>query len=345
MEKEKRKSTTVSVFCGALAQLIHGGISLGDALMLMAEEEPDQAYRSCLKQMAAGADAGGDLSRLMEQAGTFPAYACTLTRVGQQTGKLEETLEALGRYYAARARLQQQTRSALVYPAVLLAVLLAVAVVLLVWVLPVFADVYAQLGVGMNDLAGWLLAFGALLKAALPWLAGGLAVAAVLLAMPPVRAWLSLQWNRHFGDRGVGRKLLSARFVYALSVAISSGMEAEAAVELASGIARGESAGFHARCRTCRAALEAGDSLGMALSRGGFLSPPDRRLLEAAARSGRQDEMLGSIAQSLTQDSQEALAARTARLEPTLVVASCLVIGGVLLAVMLPLLNIMNAIG
>ena len=345
MEKEKRKATTVSVFCGALAQLIHGGISLGDALMLMAEDEPDQAYRGCLKQMAAGADRGEDLARLMEQAELFPAYACALTRVGQRTGKLEETLEALGRYYAARARLQQQVRRALMYPAVLLAVLLAVAVVLLVWVLPVFADVYAQLGIGMNGLAGWLLAFGALLKAALPWFAGVLVAAAVLLAMPPVRTWLSFQWNRHFGDRGVGRKLLSARYVYALSVAVSSGMEAEAAAELASGVARWEAAGFALRCRACRVALEAGDSLGAALSKGGFLSPPDRRLLEAAARSGHQDEMLRSIAQTLTEDSQEALATRTARLEPALVVASCLVIGGVLLAVMLPLLNIMNAIG
>lgn len=345
MEKKKQNFSAVSVFCGALAQLIHGGIGLADALVLLAEDGEASADRALLKNMAAGADEGADLARLMEETGVFPAYACTLVRVGQQTGKLEESLEALHRYYDTRSRLQRQIRGALVYPAVLLGVLLAVAVVLLVWVLPVFADVYAQLGVRMKGVAGWLLAFGGLLKAALPWIGVALAAVAVLLAVPSVRCWVSSQWNRYFGDRGVGKKVLSARFVHALSVAVASGLEAQAAAELAAKVAQGEAVDFSLRCRTCQAALAQGDSLGLALSKGDFLASSDRRLLDAATRSGRQDEMLQTIAQTLTQDSEEALAARASRLEPALVVASCFVIGGVLLTVMLPLMNIMNAIG
>ena len=345
MKRRKLKPETLSVFCGALVQLIHGGIGLGDALVLMAEDEEDQEYGTLLEEMARGADDGASLTQLMDSTGVFPAYTCTLTQVGQQTGKLEEVLDALGSYYTARAQLRRQIRSALVYPAVLLMVLLAVAVVLLVWVLPVFGDVYAQLGVGMTGTAGFLMKLGAALKAVLPGIGIALLLAGVLLALGPVRSWLFGRWDRYFGDRGVGRKLLSAQFVYALSVAISSGMEVVEAAELASGIDRGKNVSFHSRCRACRDALELGDSLAVSLSKGGFLTPPERKLLDAAARSGRQDEMLWSIAQDLLGKSQEALAAQTARLEPALVVAGCLLIGGVLLSVMLPLLDIMNALG
>ena len=89
--------------------------------------------------------------------GRFPAYVSTLTDVGERVGRIEQTLTSLSRYYENRERMDRRMQAALLYPAMLILVLLAVAVVLLVWVLPVFNDVYAQLGTGLTGFAGSLL--------------------------------------------------------------------------------------------------------------------------------------------------------------------------------------------
>ena len=91
-----------------------------------------------------------------------------MIEVGEETGRTEEALSALSQYYEQRARLDRQVRSALLYPAVMLVLMLLVIGVLLVRVLPIFDDVYASLGGRLTGVAGGLLAIGRWLDSAMP---------------------------------------------------------------------------------------------------------------------------------------------------------------------------------
>ena len=345
MKPKMLTNEQVCSFCMALEHLIQAGIGLGDALVLLKEDAQDPDTRQMLTKMALRADEGAALSSVIRDSGRFPTYVSTLTAVGERAGKPEQTLAALVRYYESRERMDRHLRSALVYPASLLAVLLAVALVLLVWVLPVFDDVYARLGSRLTGVAGGLLAVGNVLRKGMPALCIGLVLLGAALLIKPLRAWVLRLFQRLWGDRGAQKKVHSARFVQALSLAISSGMAPLQSLELACTLARGEAPAFQKRCDACRAAVESGVALSKALQENGFLSPADRRLLDSGARSGKEDAVLQTVSRRMLEQSEDALERQTGHIEPVVVTAACILIGTVLLSVMLPLMHIMTAIG
>ncbi len=348
MKQIRLTNEDIGALCLSLTHLFHAGIGAGDAFAMLAEDERERACRDLLGAMARNADEGMPLAENFRQAGWFPSYVCGLLEVGERVGKVEETLDALARYYDGRARMDRRLRSALLYPSVLLVVLLAVVVVLLVWVLPVFNDVYAQLGSRLTGVAGGLLALGSVLRKIMPVLCvvlGLLVVFAVLMAaLPAFRESLTNFWRKNRGDKGVSPKINEARFAQALSMALSSGLTADEAVMLAAALSEGAPA-FQARCESCRKSMQAGESLSAALRESGLLPRSECRLLEAGVRGGNGESVMEQIAARLLEESEGALEAQVGRIEPTLVVVMSVLVGVILLSVMLPLMHIMTGIG
>ena len=336
-------SEEIGSVCMALSQLVHSGIGAADALVLLQTDERQPYLQQYLKNMADSIDSGNQLSTAFREAACFPAYVCTLLHVGEQVGRLEDTLDALSAYYQNRARLEAQLRSALLYPAVLLAVLLAVVTVLLVWVLPVFEQVYAQLGSGLTGIAAGLLALGIGIKRLLPVLLGIVVVLISVMLIPKVRLSAMRIIKRYTHDRGVSGKINRARFMQALSLGISSGMSPAEAARLAASLA--ETPAFRHTCDCCLRLLEQGSSLPEALREAKLLSSAHCRLLEAGERSGRRETVMEALSQKLLEESEDALTQAVGKAEPTVVVVVCLLIGLVLVSVMLPLANVMSTIG
>ncbi len=349
MKKQwKPTKEEIGTLCLALANLYHAGIGAGDALALLAEDEPEEGLKGLLTAMSRRADDGASLAQVLRETRCFPGYVGGLIDVGEQVGKTEEALLALGRYYEARARIDRSQKEAMLYPAVLLVVLLAVVVVLLVWVLPVFNDVYAQLGSGLSGVAGGLLTLGRSLRTILPGLCVLLGLIAVLLAVltasPALRENLLGRWHKARSDRGILRQINTARFAQALSMGLNSGLTARAAVELASGLSENAGA-FHDRCSDCLTRIDGGASLACALRESGLLSGAETRLLDTGLRGGSGETVMEQIALHRMEQSEAALAARTGKIEPALVVIMTVAVGAILLSVMLPLMQIMTTIG
>lgn len=345
MKQIKLANEEIGSLCMSLSHLMHAGIGVGDALVLLSQDEQDADCKKLLEDMARQADEGSSLAAVFQQASCFPPYVCTLLQVGEQVGKTEETLDSLAHYYREQAQLNRQLKAALLYPAMLLGVLLVVMVILLIWVLPIFNQVYAQLGSQLTGIAGGLLAFGVVLRKLLPYLCGALAICLIAGAIPPIRKAVLSFWRRHRSDRGVYGAINTARFVQVLSMAQSSGMTPQEAVSLAAVLSQGEAPAFHKRCDDCVALLNSGSTLAQALRESAFFAPADCRLLEAGVRSGRSESVLESIAEDLANKSQERLYGLMSKVEPAMVIVACALIGTVLLSVMLPLMHIMTSIG
>ena len=341
-------SMAIADLCQQLALLLKAGVSVADGLFLLADEENDPQTKSMLSSAAAQVDQGTYLSVAFEAAGYFPSHVIGLLQVGEQAGRTEETLLALARYYEDRARMNRQLRSALTYPAVLILMMLVVIIVLLSQVLPVFDDIYASLGGSLTGIAGGLLALGDVLRRLLPLFGVllGLLVAAVLAfsLIPSLRQRFLQLWQRHFGDRGISRKMNDARFAQALSMAFSSGLPLEESISMASALLADCPAAVN-RSKDCLERLTAGEELAAALSQSVMLPPSACRMLTLGLRAGTADTTLEEIARRLSDEAEEALQAKVAMVEPALVLITSLLVGAILLAVMLPLMNIMKAIG
>ena len=333
--------------CLELSMLFHSGVGTGDALTLLAEES-EAPYQAMLASMAGQVDQGAALSAAMREAGRFPAYVCGLVEVGERAGRTEEALAALSRYYERRARLDQRIKSALLYPAVMLLLMLVVIGVLLVRVLPIFDDVYASLGGRLTGVAGGLLALGRWLDRAMPVLFALMAAVVVFLAafaaVPAFREKLTALWRGMGGDRGVARKMNDARLAQALAMAMASGMPIEEALELASTLLD-DVPQTRERCLGCRSRLEQGEGLAPAMKGSGLLPARACRLLELGQRSGAGDAAMEKISRDLTEEGDAALDTLVGQVEPALVLLCSLLVGLILLSVMLPLMDIMAAIG
>ena len=347
MKKNSISHEELAALCLELSMLFRAGVGAGDALTLLAEES-DPEYQAMLSGMAGQVDQGTALSAAMRETGRFPAYVCGLVEVGERAGRTEEALAALSRYYESRARLDRRVRSALLYPAVMLILMLVVIAVLLIRVLPIFDDVYASLGGQLTGVAGGLLVLGRWLDGAMPVLWVLLAAAAVLLAafagVPSFREKLTALWRNSQGDKGVSRKMNDARLAQALAMGMASGMPIEEAVELASGLME-DVPQAKTRCMDCRARLDKGEQVISAMKNSGLLPAGPCRLLELGQRSGTGDAAMEKIAADLSEAGEAALEDRVSQVEPALVLVCSILVGLILLSVMLPLMHIMSAIG
>ncbi|WP_295756423.1 type II secretion system F family protein [uncultured Oscillibacter sp.] len=326
-----------------LSLLLHAGVGTGDALYLLGEDSP---HKKLLSAMADEVDGGAALASAMRSSAAFPTYACGLVEVGERTGRTEEALAALSRYYEDRVRMDRRVRSALLYPAVMLALMLVVIGVLLVKVLPIFDDVYASLGTRLTGVAAGLLTMGRWLEGALPvfWavLAALVLIGFLFTAVGPLRRSLVSFWQRGHGDRGVSRKLNNARLAQAMAMGMASGLPLEEALGLSAGLVEG---GARRRCEDCRKRLDNGEVLSAALKASGLLPASQSRLLELGQRGGVGDASMEKIARDLSEEGEAALDAAVSRVEPALVLLCSVLVGLILLSVMLPLMHIMSAIG
>ena len=333
--------------CRGLALLLDSGIGGAECAFLLAREE-QPPLESVLNTLGEHLDRGFPMAEAMAEAGGFPDYVLTMVHIGQETGRLAETLAGLGDYYAENDRTLRQIRSAVAYPAMVLILMLLVVGVLLVKVLPVFDRVYASLGTRLTGVAAGLLHFGQLLEGALPVLAAvllALAAAAVTLWLrPSLREKVRGFWQKRWGDRGISRKWNNARFAQAMMMGFSSGISVEESVELAAGLLQ-QIPGALARCRECHRLLSEGEELADALTETQLLPHSAGRLLKLGVRSGNGDAAMEEISRRMTEDARQALEELVSRVEPALVLVTSALVGVILLSVMLPLMNIMSAIG
>lgn len=344
---EKLRDLQTAYVCRGLSLQLHAGISLADGMYLLAEEEAGQV-KEIYRQMGTGLDRGAELTEVLEEAGCFPEYVIGMVAVGQRSGRLEQTLASLGGFYEQRSRQKRQIKNAVSYPAMVFVLMLVVVAVLLVKVLPVFDGVYASLGGRLTGIAAWLLHLGQLLEMAMPVLFGVLALCGMIALaywkLPMVREGINGWYQTRFGDRGIGRKYNNARFAQALAMGLSSGLALEEAMELAANLLK-SSPGAGNRCRYCVQKLAAGASLSEAMAEAQLLPPAESMMLAVGLRGGNGDRVMEEIAQRLQQQAEDALEDAVSKIEPAMVLVASLLVGAILLAVMLPLMNIMSIIG
>ena len=328
----------------ALSALLHAGISPAEGMYLLAQEEGEALSRQ-LTEMGNRLDLGQTLSGVMDG---FPAWARAMVAVGEETGRLEEALSFLADYCDEGIRTRRLLKQSLAYPVMLFALMLLVIGLLLTRVLPVFDQVYASLGTGLTGLAGGLLVVGRKLTQALPVLAVllGLLLAGLLIYrfVPAAQNYVNHHFQKSLGDRGILRKFNNARFARALAMGIGSGQTAEEALTLA-GRLLSDIPGAAGRCAEAEALLAEGADLSQALEQTGLLPPARSRMLAVGLRSGSVDKILTDVADRMENDARQALEDWLSAVEPALVLLSAALVGVILLSVMVPLLDILSALG
>ncbi|MBQ0001276.1 MAG: type II secretion system F family protein, partial [Clostridiales bacterium] len=147
-------------FFEPLGMILHSGISAVEGIELLKEDSADDESRELLTNLLSEMEMTGRLSSALTNTGLFPADAVSYIEVGEETGCLDEVLQSLAVRYEQELELAARVRSAVTYPLVMLGMMGIVIILLLVKVLPVFQQVFRQMGMEMNGVSASLLRAG-----------------------------------------------------------------------------------------------------------------------------------------------------------------------------------------
>ena len=347
MKHKVLTNTYLSMFCLEMHLLLQAGISLSEGVLMLQEDELDEEGKAILQCLLNELDKGERLSSALRKAAFFPRYLVSMVETGEKTGRLPQTLKALSEYYDMQERQVTAIKNAVLYPAILLVMMAAVVLILIIYVLPVFNDVFAQLGARMSPMAVSLMKFGGWLgnvSSGLAAVFGVIFIAALVTwIIPGIREGVIKAFRNKLGSRGIFGEAASAHFIAAIALSVASGLDAEEAVEMASSVSGGTKA-VDKKNAVCMDLLRVGKTLPEAMRGSEILSARDARLLALGVRSGMADEAMAEVACRKERDVQDGMDRIIGRIEPTLVIITSVIVGVILLSVMLPLMGIMTSI-
>ena len=330
----------ISSFCMSLHLALQAGISIAEGTEMYSEEENDSYRRGRIDVIANELGLGEQLSVSLRKSDAFPDYMVDMIEVGEKTGKLDDTLLSLSRYYDRQETIAKSIRGATTYPIMLLCVLLLVLIVFVVRILPIFYDVYKQLGAEMSGIATAALNFGNWLSTF--WIPIVIVIAVIVIAAIVFRAKLKGAMRKIFMGGKLGASMQGARFASILSMTLASGMDPDEALTMAARLTDDEKA--REKISVSAKLAEAGTSLAQCVADTGIFSMLYNRMLAIGVRTGSSDAVMEEIARRTGDEASDRLEMFVGKIEPTLVIIMSLLIGLLLLSVMLPLAGIMSAI-
>jgi general secretion pathway protein F len=342
LSRQGLRAADLALFTRQLATLLLAGVPLIEALGATARQTPAPRIKSLLLQVRAKVLAGHSLATAL---GDFPDAFSDLyramVRAGEHAGLLGAVLDQLADHIERRHHLQQQVQMALLYPATLMIVALGVIALLMGLVMPELLALFQRTGAELPLLTQGLIAVSGFV-AGWWWLLLLLAVGAALGA----RAMLRDEAWRRRRDAFVLRlplvvRLLvaadTARFAATLSILSSSGVGLVDALAIASGVM----ANRVLRQRTLQTvtAVQEGGSLAQALDACGFFPPLLTQMVASGESSGTLDVLLKRAAAAQERELELTLNALMKVLEPVIIVTMAVIVGAIVLAVLLPIMQ------
>ena len=349
----------LSAFCLQVSILLKAAVPLDEGLYLMADDAPTEEEKKLLHTMGEDVELGDPFFESLERTGAFPPYVVRMAKLGQQSGTLDQMMESLAdyyeqgdlsenaEYYEKEYYMMKNIRNAITYPVMMVGMLLIVLFVLFTRVMPVFEQVYAQLGVQMSPLSQAASRLGGILSGAALVVFVLLAVA-ILIAAIAAGAGKELTIAHKFMERlkRNSKTALAAagrRFTAVLALTIRSGMELDKGMELARELV--DNGTVAEKIDVCSEKLQLGEGYYEAMKESGLFSSFHIQLIKVGVRSGKMDEVMQNISDDYEQQADASIDAMVARLEPTLVAVLAIAVGLILLSVMLPLAGILAGVG
>ena len=232
------------------------------------------------------------------------------------------------------------------YPLLMAGLMVLVIVVLLIKVMPIFNQVFVQLGTEMTGFSRVLMNMGNVLSRYSVVFAVILIVI-VLAIFVGTRTQKGRAFFHHLGYRiGVTRPMMertaACRFASGMALTLASGLDPERSLELVGSL--NDDPDFQKKLENCKERLAGSEELSTALTASGIFSGMYSRMIAIGGRTGSMDQVMKQIADLYQDEMDDKMNRAIAVLEPTLVIALSLVVGVILLSVMLPLMGILSSL-
>ncbi len=332
------------VFTRQFATMIDAGLPLVTCLEIQADQQPSKRFKQVLRQVKSDVEQGSTFAEaLRKHPKPFDELYVNLVQAGEVGGILDTILNRLAVYLEKADALKRKVKGAMVYPTTVLVVAIAVITLLLVKVIPVFAQMFSDFGGALPaptqmvvDISEWLQKYIVMLLAV---------TAVVIVAFLQARARIPRFRYRTdalflkiplFGS--LLKKVAVSRFSRTLGTMISSGVPILDALEICARTAGNKV--IEAALMRTRAAIAEGRTIAEPLQAAGVFPGMVVQMIAVGEQTGAMDSMLSKIADFYDDEVDAAVAALTALMEPAMMVFLGGTIGAILMAMYLPIFKI-----
>jgi type IV pilus assembly protein PilC len=341
---KRPEKTDPAGFSRQLATLLKAGVPLLQAFEVMGRSGCDAAQAALLVRLKQDVASGlGLADALQRHPGWFDTLYCNLVRVGEQSGTLDRQLEQLAGMLEQRLALHKKVRKAMIYPLLLLLTGLGVSAVLLLEVIPQFQSLFAGFDTALPAFTQWVIDLSTGLGRYAPLLLVGVAMLGLsgrqlYRQHAPARLWIS---QRVLGLPVFGallRQAAMARFARSLATSYAAGVPLLDAMGTVAKVSGGE-LHEHAILRL-RQGMANGQGLNQAMATEPLFPPLLVQLVAIGESSGTLDTMLEKAASHYEEQVSQALEQLTSLLEPAIVLVLGLLVGGLVVAMYLPIFQL-----
>jgi type IV pilus assembly protein PilC len=349
--RSKKRSTSVKetdlvLFTRQLATMIEAGISLVQALTALYEQcdpKRQKGLRNVISDVTAHVQGGESFNEaIAKHPRVFNRLFVSMVKAGEAGGLLSEILDRLAGFLEASARLRKKVKSAMTYPTIVICIAFLITTFLIVRVVPVFGEIFKDFGAKLPGPTQFLIDLSDFVRA--KWYFLILGIGGSIFG---IRAFLHSTRDRQLSDRWklklpvfgpLIHKICMSRFSRTFAQLIRSGVPILEVLDIVGG-----SAGNHVVEESIKGVsldVEKGDNLSVALSKKQIFPPMMLRMVAAGESTGRIDGMLEKMADFWDEEIEAMLDALTSLIEPLLIVFLGVIVGGIVIAMFLPIFKL-----
>ncbi|MCZ6673866.1 MAG: type II secretion system F family protein [Verrucomicrobia bacterium] len=346
--KHKVKLTDLTIFTQQLGSMLDAGLPLVSSLDALQEQTEDNVFRIIIREVKNDIASGSSFSDSVKKfPRAFNNLFTSMVEAGEASGQLSEILAKVSVYFEDSVKLIKKVKSALMYPVAVILLAVALVNVLLIFVIPTFKEMFDDMGADLPmptqmliDVSDWLkgnilfviigsIIFWKLTSKFLSTPRGRVIKDKVLFRMPIVGA--------------LSQKIAVSRFCRTFAILLRSGVPILKALDIvsrASGNTYIESA-----CKDISRVINQGGQISEVLEVRPYFPPMVKHMTKAGEQTGKMDAMFNKISDFYDSEIESTVAGLTSLMEPILICFLGIVIGGIVMAMFLPIFNMANVVG
>lgn len=324
-----------------IATMLSAGVTLIQTLEMIAKEHDKPPMRKMLNEITHEVQSGNPLSGSLRK---FPDFFddlyCDLVKTGEQSGALEDIYDRIATYKEKAEALKSKIKKAMFYPVAVIVVAFVVTTILLVFVVPQFEEIFNGFGAELPAFTQFVLGISNFVQDFGPFIALGMVIFFFLFK----RAYKNSQTLRDKLDAKILKipvigvilvKASIARFTRTLSTTFAAGVPLIESLESAAGAAG--NAVYRDAIRFMKSEVSGGEQMNIAMRTTNVFPPMVVQMVAIGEESGSVDSMLGKIATIYEREVDDMVDGLTSLLEPLIMAVLGVVIGGLIVAMYLPI--------
>jgi type IV pilus assembly protein PilC len=342
------KPKDITIFARQFSTMINAGLSLTKCLSILGQQTESEGLRIVIAQVGKDVEAGQSLSDSMARhPKVFPSIMVNMVRAGETGGVLDEVLGRVADHFERDQKLKGRIKSAMTYPAAMGGLVLIILVAMMIFVVPVFQAMFASMG-GQLPFATQILVN--ISEGIRSW-PGLVTLVVTITATSTFRWWKATDSGRLIWDTiklrmpvfgPLVRKLALARFTRTFGTLVSAGVPILSALEIVGATSGNE---VVARAvKKIRSAIKEGETIAKPLSESPVFPSMLVQMIAVGEETGALDAMLNKVADFYDEEVTTAVDGLTSLIEPLMMASLGVVVGGIVIALYLPMFQVITLV-